>query len=282
MLVIRNWAKHFENHRTRELKSMDWLPLPTDISDMGYVELIDHPNGPAHFACWIVILQIAATCSPRGSLVRGADMPLDAAALARAARIPIATMEEAIARLLSPEVNWLEEVMENPAKTRAKTATSPRKSRDNPAVSRDMPPENRDVGAEKPRHITVQDSTEEKNTLSSASPPREPDVIWDTYIELFNNGNTTAIGNRGMFNKQVDDLKKLGATPDEMRRRLANLKATWPDTVHTGASLIRHWNGDACQDKLTPPPGAELDAEIERCLEINRKALRDIGAKEQP
>lgn len=123
---------------------------------------------------------------------------------------------------------------------------------------------------------------QEENTLSSASPPRERDVIWDTYIELFNGGNTTAIGNRGMFNKHVDDLKKLGATPDEMRRRLANLKATWPNATPTGAALVRHWNGEACQDKIIPPPGAGLDAAIERCLEINRKAMRDIGAKEQP
>ena len=51
-LRIRNWKDHFENNRTRELKTMAWVPVPNRMDDLGYIRLVTHPNGAAHLGAW--------------------------------------------------------------------------------------------------------------------------------------------------------------------------------------------------------------------------------------
>lgn len=106
LLVIRNWAELFENNRTRELKKLDWLPLPNDLSSDGYTELITHKRGPSHFAVWIVLLQLASRCEPRGFLLRSNGLAHDFGSISRVTRIPVKLIEEAVQRLL--DIGWLE------------------------------------------------------------------------------------------------------------------------------------------------------------------------------
>ncbi len=60
MLRIRDWSKLYENNRTRELKRLDWVPVPNRLDGDGYTELLDHPDGGLHYAAWIVMVQIAS------------------------------------------------------------------------------------------------------------------------------------------------------------------------------------------------------------------------------
>lgn len=113
MLRVRDWAKYFENNRTRELKCMSWVPLPNSHDGDGYTELLDHPNGAAHFGAWVAIVQVASKCDLRGSLLRDGARPHDARSLARMTRIPLAIMDEAIQRLVN-DVGWLEVVPDPP------------------------------------------------------------------------------------------------------------------------------------------------------------------------
>lgn len=105
MLQIKDWDKHFENNRTRELKFMAWVPLPNKMDGDGYTELLDHPNGPSHYAAWTACVLVASKCDPRGTLVREGRKPHDTASLARITRIPQSVYEEAIPRLI--EIGWL-------------------------------------------------------------------------------------------------------------------------------------------------------------------------------
>jgi len=105
---IRDWAENFENHRSRPLKTMDWFPLPNNLANLGYCELVDDEAGPAHFAVWIVLLQIASRCEPRGTLTRPDGRPHDAASIARMSRFPKALICAAMARLC--EISWLETI----------------------------------------------------------------------------------------------------------------------------------------------------------------------------
>ena len=41
---IRDWQRHFENNRTRELKVMAWVPVPNKMDGDGYTELVTHPS----------------------------------------------------------------------------------------------------------------------------------------------------------------------------------------------------------------------------------------------
>lgn len=105
---IKNWNENYENNRTREWKSMQWVPIPIKLDGSGYSTLIEHKNGAAHFGIWLAILEVAAKCEERGTLTRGAGMPHDATSLSRVTRIPQKLISEAISRLLSPDIGWLE------------------------------------------------------------------------------------------------------------------------------------------------------------------------------
>jgi hypothetical protein len=108
MLRIKDWDKHFENNRTRELKKLDWVPVPNDLDGDGYTELMDHPNGAAHLGAWLAIVQIASKCDVRGTLSRKGARSHDAHSLARISRVSPEIFAEAIPRLA--DIGWLEEL----------------------------------------------------------------------------------------------------------------------------------------------------------------------------
>ena len=109
-LRIRNWKDHFENNRTRELKTMAWVPVPNRMDDLGYIRLVAHPNGASHLGAWIAILEIVSRCDPRGTFPhQGAEIPQ---ALAEISRLPATVFEEVLPRLL--QLQWIEYVGEIP------------------------------------------------------------------------------------------------------------------------------------------------------------------------
>lgn len=113
---IRDWNKHFENNRTRELKRMDWLPVPNRHDGSGFTLLLDHPNGMAHYGAWHLILQVASKCEPRGTLLRegagGVFFGITPQDLARMSHGSAGIFEEVLPRLV--DIGWVE-VCENPA-----------------------------------------------------------------------------------------------------------------------------------------------------------------------
>jgi len=112
-LRITDWDEHYENNRTREMKRMSWVPMPVKHDGDGYTELLDHPNGAAHFGAWCALVQVAARCGTRGTLLRdsrttpqeGAESH-NPASLARMTRIPEAVWVEVLPRLVS--IGWIE------------------------------------------------------------------------------------------------------------------------------------------------------------------------------
>src|ERR1700676_3485882 len=121
ILRVVKWQDVYENNRTKELKNMEWVPIPNKMDGDGYTELLDHPNGAAHFGAWIAIVEIASKCKPRGTLLRkipqeGAVIPQEGAegilaahnsgSLARISRIPRAVFDEVIPRL--KVIGWIE------------------------------------------------------------------------------------------------------------------------------------------------------------------------------
>lgn len=113
---VVGWNEHFENNRTRELKRMDWVPVPNKHDGDGFTELLSHPNGMAHYGAWHLILQVASKCTPRGTLVRDVTIPQDGAgecrvphdsfSLSRITHGDQKVFLEAISRLLT--IGWLE------------------------------------------------------------------------------------------------------------------------------------------------------------------------------
>lgn len=106
---IRDWSKHYENNRTRELKRMDWVPIPNRMDGNGYTELVDHPKAAAHFGAWIAIVEIASRRDVRGTLPQeGAGIPQ---ALARMSRLPATLFEEVLPRLEA--IGWIERIQQD-------------------------------------------------------------------------------------------------------------------------------------------------------------------------
>lgn len=138
---VRNWNRHFENNRTRELKRMDWVPMPNKHDGDGFTDLMDHANGMAHYGAWALIAQVAAKCDPRGTLLRdyrtrvrdGAESikAYDFESLARVTRGSVKVFEEAIPRLIS--IGWLEVITISPDGSSELSRTVVRDERQNPA-----------------------------------------------------------------------------------------------------------------------------------------------------
>ena len=105
MLVIANWDEIYENNRTRDMKDMKWVPVPNTHDGDGYTELLDHEDGAAHFAAWVVMLQLASRCGMRGTLLRDNGRAYDSASISRRTRIPRGVIDQAIPRLLL--IGWL-------------------------------------------------------------------------------------------------------------------------------------------------------------------------------
>jgi hypothetical protein len=64
---IRDWDLHFEADRSKQWKSIKWVPIPNKQGS-GYRRIMSEKNGLEIFACWIALIQVASTCNPRGDL----------------------------------------------------------------------------------------------------------------------------------------------------------------------------------------------------------------------
>jgi hypothetical protein len=150
---IFDWSHRFENSSSRKLKRLDWIALPTTTDiDEGYIILVDHPNGAAHFGAWITIVQIASRQDPRGILPNGKlsqSIGGICQSLGRISRLPVVLFEEVIPRLI--EIGWIEKMGES--------ADALGESADVLGESADVLGESADTLGESPVHITGQDST---------------------------------------------------------------------------------------------------------------------------
>ena len=107
VLAVRDWDGIFENNRSRAIDQLRWVPMPNAHDGAAYLELMDGPEGAAHYGCWALIVQVASKCAPRGVLVRRSGQPHTPETLARQVHVPAATMQAALERLV--QLGWLVE-----------------------------------------------------------------------------------------------------------------------------------------------------------------------------
>ncbi len=140
---IKDWSKHFENNRTKELIKMSWVPVPNQHDGDGFTELMEEPDAMALYGAWMLILQVASKCEPRGTLVRdnpapscgdpapscgAGKRPHDAASIARVTRGHCPTIAKSIPILI--RIGWIEVIgfdgktLQNPAPSCGAEATS--------------------------------------------------------------------------------------------------------------------------------------------------------------
>lgn len=169
---VCHWKAIYENNRSREIKDLNWIPIPIHMDGDGYTELLDHPHGAAHYGAWIALVCIAARAKERGLLQRDAGLPHDAATLARISRIDLRYFNEAIPRFIA--VGWLEVVaIKNDSRSPQEGATTPQE----PAVlPHNSAPRAR---AEYTEYKEQKEHTEEMGNRAERS------MIFDEYFQEF-------------------------------------------------------------------------------------------------
>ena len=79
---IRDWQRHFENNRTRDMEKMRWVPVPNKHDGEGFQRIMQEKDGIIIYGCWHLILQVASKLRERGTLLRDDGTPITADTLA--------------------------------------------------------------------------------------------------------------------------------------------------------------------------------------------------------
>jgi len=109
---IRNWQKHFENNRTKEMVVMRWVPVPNKHDGEGYQTIMSEKDGITIYGCWHLILQVASKCGLRGTLLRDDGTPYTAKAISlKTGWRNERDIQRALDFLSQSQVAWLEVVM---------------------------------------------------------------------------------------------------------------------------------------------------------------------------
>lgn len=172
---IRNWNSIYENNRTRELKKLDWFPMPNKQDGDGYTLIMAEKDGAAIFGAWVACAQIASRCDPRGTLLRDGSKPHDSVSLSRMSRVSEPVIKKMLDICSSPEVNWLE------SSELGEEETNPASEREIPA-SECLEGKGREGKEEKVEKLEVLKSKhptleEVKACVLEASLP-ESDAVW--------------------------------------------------------------------------------------------------------
>lgn len=102
---VSDWNDYYENNRSRLVKDLAWVPVPNGHDGENYSRLITGKNAAEIFAAWILILQVASRCTPRGTLTRSNGSPHDPASLSLKTRAPATWFEKSLPALI--ECGWL-------------------------------------------------------------------------------------------------------------------------------------------------------------------------------
>ena len=107
LIKIRDWDENFEKAQTRKIEGpLTWVAMPTKHDGKGYRRIMAHPNGPAIYAVWCVLVQVAGKQKRRGVLA-DADGPLSTFDLHLKTALPEILIDEAVNVLSGKDIGWL-------------------------------------------------------------------------------------------------------------------------------------------------------------------------------
>jgi len=104
-IKIRDWDQHFEADRSRQWKSLKWVPVPNK-QGLGYKKIMVQKNGAEIFGCWNALIQQGSLCNPRGDLSKYSIQDISMNTM-----IPINILTSAI-NFIIQNLDWIE-VIEN-------------------------------------------------------------------------------------------------------------------------------------------------------------------------
>jgi hypothetical protein len=105
---IRNWDRDFENHESRKVRSLAWVPVRNKHDGRGYRRVVALPNSVQVFCAFILIVEVASKMPTRGVLLDD-DGALTASDLAAKTGFPEAIFDSAFKALTAHNIRWIEE-----------------------------------------------------------------------------------------------------------------------------------------------------------------------------
>ncbi len=107
---IKDWDKHFEKAQGKRADKVSWVPVPNKHDGKGYKRIMRRPDGLKIFACWVLIVQTASKCHPRGTLIDADGQPLTATDISDKTDAPVDEVAKAIEVLMGTDIAWIQSV----------------------------------------------------------------------------------------------------------------------------------------------------------------------------
>ena len=108
--TIRDWDERYENNRSRTVRDLQWVPTPNRHDGEGFLFVMAQDNAAEVYTAWMLMLQVASRCQPRGSLVRSNGTPHTPTSLAMKSRGKREWFEVALELLSGDDIGWIIEL----------------------------------------------------------------------------------------------------------------------------------------------------------------------------
>ena len=107
LYAIRNWNEIYENNRSRQIESLSWVPFPNKHDGENFSLIMRHKDGAIIFAAFILLVELASKCKPRGVLIRGNGQPHNVTSMSAKCQAPDVWFSTAL-DYLEHNTDWLE------------------------------------------------------------------------------------------------------------------------------------------------------------------------------
>lgn len=107
LISICKWNELYENNRSRTVKDLSWVAIPNKHDGENYTQIVNHKDGSIIFAAFVLMVQVASKCEPRGTLRKDNGLPHTDSSLSVKTRAPKSWFTLAI-EYLSKETDWLD------------------------------------------------------------------------------------------------------------------------------------------------------------------------------
>jgi hypothetical protein len=163
-----------------------------------------------------------------------------------------------------------------------RAAARERKQKSRTKSRRDTPEVqlNSELGSTPPVPVPVPNPEPTNQELAPTSSSRKPDLLFEALCEATGQDwHELSRTGRKAANVAAADLRKVGATPDEILQRAENYRTHFGDAALTATALAKHWAQCAHPSSRASGPGEDTFREAMRLREEEQDAgQRSIGA----
>jgi DNA-binding transcriptional ArsR family regulator len=133
---------------------------------------------------------------------------------------------------------------------------------DNPGLTRQTTTTNTTIQDDLGDTVVVAEPEENRKgteTLAAAPRPRQRDLLFEALVQVSGQRlDRLTKSERGRINKAAQELRQVGATPDQVTRAAATYRREYPNAALTATALAANWS------KFAPAP-AQNPVRVERC-----------------